>query len=200
MSPQFLARIPLISLLWLPCAYSSVCWAQETEPTASTTERTVKDAPDPYPVNAGARVMMLPIGIDAGYGLGLEGSWSVLPRLAVGAQANAFYVKQATEGAHCTKCVERGTFQLVFAEGRLWPEATMTPFARLGVGHAYLEGQGADAREYRESHVAFEWEMGPEFHYRFFSARAFVFQLLPIASPLNREPIIGYGTELGARF
>jgi hypothetical protein len=143
---------------------------------------------------------MLPIGVTAGFGLGVEASWSVLPRIAIGAQVNAFYVDQGADSDYCTRCVRRGNTELLFAEARLWPEATMTPFVRLGFGRAYLEGQNADSEDYGAAHGSFEWEMGPEFHFRFISARAFVFQLLPIGNSLNGEPIIGYGTELGARF
>jgi hypothetical protein len=153
------------------------------------------------PWSAGARAFIAPpLGI-AGLGAGLDLAYSVLPNLALGAQYLGFTVDQGADPQYCERCIHTGNAAFAFAEGRLWPSAWATPYARFGLGLAHLSGQRfAYDRDYKEDELAFAGEAGLELHHGVFSVRAFAFQLAIPSTELDRDPFAGFGAQLGARF
>ncbi|HWA73220.1 MAG TPA: hypothetical protein VG937_12815 [Polyangiaceae bacterium] len=164
----------------------------------AVTSRAQREA---YPWSAGARAFIAPpLGI-AGLGAGLDLAYSVLPNLALGAQYLAFTVDQGADPDYCEHCIRTGNAAFAFAEGRLWPSAWATPYARLGLGLAHLNGQRfAYDRDYEEDDLALAGEAGLELHHRVFSVRVFAFQLAIPSTELDKDPFAGFGAQLGARF
>jgi hypothetical protein len=153
------------------------------------------------PWSAGARAFIVPpLGI-AGLGAGLDLAYSLLPNLALGAQYLGFTVDQGADPQYCEHCIYSGSAAFAFAEGRLWPSAWATPYARFGLGLAHLSGQRfAYDRDYKEDELAFAGEAGLELHHGVFSVRAFAFQLAIPNTELDQDPFAGFGAQLGARF
>lgn len=189
------AEIPTDSLATAPASPASVpadsAWTPERSPSAS----------EPYPWSVGARAFIAPpLGI-AGLGAGLDLAYSLLPNLAVGGQYLGFTVDQGADPDYCEHCIRSGSAALAFAEGRLWPRAWATPYARLGLGLAHLKGQRfAYDRDYKEDDLAFAGEAGLDLHYRGLSVRVFAFQLAIPSTKLDQDPFAGFGVQLGARF
>lgn len=154
-----------------------------------------------YRWSAGARAFIAPpLGV-AGLGAGLDLAYSVLPNLALGAQYLGFTVDQGADPEYCEHCIRAGTAAFAFAEGRLWPRAWATPYARFGLGLAHLSGQRfAYDRDHKEDDLALAGEAGLELHHGVFSVRVFAFQLVIPSTELDQDPFAGFGAQLGARF
>ncbi|HET9929217.1 MAG TPA: hypothetical protein VFQ35_00955 [Polyangiaceae bacterium] len=151
--------------------------------------------------NLGGRAFMAPtLGVGA-LGVGFDETYSVLPNLALGGQYVAYVVDQGADPQYCERCILDGKAALVFAEGRLWPEQWATPYARVGGGLSFVNGQRkAYDSGYGETDVTLLAEAGVELHYRWFSARAFGFRHDILGTKLDRDPLMGFGTQLGVRF
>lgn len=156
---------------------------------------------EPYPLSVGARAFIAPpLGI-AGVGAGLDVAYSLLPNLALGGQYLTFAVDQGADPDYCERCIRTGSGALAFAEGRLWPHGSATPYARFGVGVLHLEGQRfAYDRGYSEDELALAGELGLDLHYRAVSLRTFAFQLAVPNTQLDSDLFAGFGAQLGARF
>ena len=155
----------------------------------------------PESFNLGGRAFMLPtLGIGA-LGVGLDETYSVLPNLALGGQYVAYAVDQGADSQDCERCILDGKAALVFAEGRLWPELWATPYARVGGGLSFVNGQRkAYDSGYGETDATLLAEAGVELHFHWFSARAFGFRHEVLGSKLDRDEMMGFGTQLGVRF
>lgn len=178
----------------------AVVWLQSSLAAA---EQPATDAGEPtqaYPLSLGARAFMLPpTGFVGGAGLGLDVSYSLIPNFAVGATATWFFVDQGAEPQYCSRCVTSGNSELLFGEGRLWPQRYVTPYGRFNAGLTHLAGQKVELTAYDENRFAVGAELGVELHYKMLSARAFGFHLQPVASSLDESPLLGFGAQVGVR-
>jgi hypothetical protein len=172
--------------------------ADASDTPAGESEALTREA---YPVSAGFRTFIAPgLGI-GGLGGGLDVAYSLRPELAVGAQYFGFFVDQGADPDYCERCIRSGSAAVVSAEGRLWPNLFVTPYARAGVGLAHLAGQRvAQEQDYAEDVPALQGELGLELHYRWASLRAFGFHLAALGSDLDSEPFNAFGAQLGARW
>jgi hypothetical protein len=174
-------------------------------PAADAPEVPVQDSEardrEAYPVSVGFRTFIAPgLGV-GGLGGGLDVAYSIRPELAVGAQYIGFFVDQGADPDYCERCIRSGSVGVVSAEGRLWPNLFVTPYARAGVGLSHLAGQRvAQERGYTENVPALQGELGLELHYRWASLRAFGFHLAALGSELGGDPFNAFGAELGARW
>lgn len=155
--------------------------------------------PHQYPFAIGLRAIMMPGAAIGGFGVGFDAGYSVLPNLAIGVTATRFFVDQGADPQYCERCVRTGSTALLFAEGRLWPEKLLTPYARLGMGHTRLEGQVISPFNHVEDRLAVSAELGAEFHYKIASVRGFGFHYQPLGSPLDDTLLMGFGLQLGVR-
>lgn len=153
-----------------------------------------------YPLSVGARSFIAPgFGI-AGFGVGFDLAYSLKENLAVGAQHLEYLVDQGADPQYCERCVRNGRTTLAFVEGRLFPEAIVTPYARLGLGLSHVAGQLVSGQEgYTENNFSVAPELGLELHYYWASIRAFAFGVASPTSELDADPFVGYGVQLGAR-
>lgn len=187
--PSCLLRLVLFVVIALPAAVAH----------AQTAAASTKDS-DPYPLSIGARAFMMPpAGFVGGFGVGLDASYSVVPNFAFGANAATFFVDQGADPDYCSRCVTSGNSELLFAEGRLWPSGYVTPYARLGLGHAHLAGQKVSPTHYEEDRVTLGAELGAELHYKALSIRALAFHWQPLGSALDNDALLGFGVQLGVR-
>ena len=190
------------NLVW--CIAASMPWrvvpAHAAEPTTLEQQPSQRVQPKRFRFNLGVRGFMMPgAGLVGGFGLGLDASYSVMPNLAVGVTANSFLIDQGADPQYCSRCVTSGNSEQLFAEGRLWPLLVFTPYARLGMGHAHLEGQEVSSIPYAENRFAVSGELGAELHYAYLSVRTFGFHLRALGSPLDESAFFGIGVQLGAR-
>lgn len=156
-------------------------------------------ATEPYPWSVGARGFWVPtLGI-AGMGIGFDGTYSVFPELAFGAQHLRSVVDQFE---HCSRCIHSGQTTLAFGELRFFPRSWITPYARLGAGLSHLRGErdglGLEATDL-ENDLTVLGEIGAEFHYRWASLRVYGFDLGIVGSELDEDRFAGYGLQLGVR-
>jgi hypothetical protein len=172
--------------------------ADAPEAAAGDSKAVAREA---FPVSVGFRTFIAPsLGI-GGLGGGLDVAYSVRPELAVGAQYFGFFVDQGADPDYCERCIRSGSVGVVSAEGRLWPNLFVTPYARAGLGLAHLGGQRiAQERGYTENIPALHGELGFELHYRWASLRAFGFHLAALGSELDSDPFNAFGAQLGARW
>jgi hypothetical protein len=138
-------------------------------------------------------------GFVGGLGLGLDVAYSIRPELAVGATANLFTVDQGADPEYCSRCVRGGNSELAFVEGRLWAKGLVSPYARLGLGHARLAGQKIAMQHFEEDRATLGAELGAELHYKALSIRGLVFHLQPLGSALDDDALLGFGVQLGVR-
>jgi|GEM_PF-3418632 len=153
------------------------------------------------PFSIGARAALVPTVGVAGFVLGLDAAYSVIPNLAVGAQYLAFDVDQGADPQYCRRCIHSGNSSFVFAEGRLWPHTWVTPYARFGGGLSHLKGQRFEHDEgYTENDFTLLAEAGLELHYGPASLRMFAFDHEITGSLLDEGAFRGFGAQLGVRF
>ncbi len=190
------------NLAW--CIAANLPWrvvpAYAAEPTTLGPQPSRREQPKLFPFNLGVRGFMMPsAGFVGGLGLGLDASYAVMPNLAVGATVNKLFVDQGADPQYCSRCVTGGNSEQLFAEGRLWPLSVFTPYTRLGMGHAHLEGQEVSSIPYAENRFAVSGELGAELHYAYLSVRVFGLHLRALGSPLDESAFFGVGAQLGVR-
>ena len=181
---------PSRQLVQRPAPKDQLGPAGDTEPTRA-----------PESLTLGGRAFIAPsLGVGA-MGWGLDETYSVIPNLAIGGQYLSYVVDQGADPQHCERCITDGKSALVFAEGRLWPHRFFTPYARVGGGLSFVNGNRVSGETgYGETDATLLAEGGVELHHRWFSSRVFGFQLATLGSKLDRDAFRGVGVQLGARF
>lgn len=180
---------------------------EPAEPSTTSIEKSAaindreRSAADPYPFSLGLRGFIFPgLGI-AGFGAGLDAAYSVLPYLAMGGQVLTYAADQGADPQYCAGCVYSGKSALIFAEGRLWPNLWVTPYARAGAGLSLLKGQRfAYDDGYSETDFSLVAEAGLDLHYRWLSLRVFASHLTILGGKLDDDPFGHVGIQLGTRF
>lgn len=182
------------------CSFTASAQALGTAPSALPQAADAQPHSNPYPLSLGARGIMMPnAGFVGGLGLGLDASYSIVPNFAVGATVLSFFVDQGADPDYCGPCVTRGSSELLYGEGRLLPESLVTPYLRVEIGRAHLEGQRVAPQHYSENSATIGAELGAELHYKVLALRGFGFHLQPIASSLDSSELFGFGAQLGVR-